>query len=99
MSVKIRLTRTGRTKAPSYRVVVADSRSPRDGKFIERLGTYMPRENPASFLVDEAITLKWLNEGAQPTETVKSLMRKAGIWKKFIEGKQATKLAAKTATA
>lgn len=91
MSVKIRLTRTGRTKAPSYRVVVADSRSPRDGKFIERLGTYAPRENPATFLVDEAATLKWLSEGAQPTETVKSLMKKAGLWKKFMDSKQAAK--------
>jgi small subunit ribosomal protein S16 len=94
MSVKIRLTRTGRTKAPSYRVVVADSRSPRDGKFIERLGTYQPRENPAAFLVDEAATLAWLNKGAQPTETVKAQLQKVGIWKKFIDGK-----AAKPATA
>ncbi|HEY3490577.1 MAG TPA: 30S ribosomal protein S16 [Candidatus Deferrimicrobiaceae bacterium] len=97
MSVKIRLTRTGRTKSPSYRVIVADSRSPRDGRFIERLGTYTPQDNPAGFLIDEAATLKWLNEGAQPTETVKSLMQKAGIWKKYIDAKLATKAAAKSA--
>jgi small subunit ribosomal protein S16 len=88
MAVKIRLTRTGRKKLSTYRVVVADSEAPRDGKFIERVGTYNPRENPAAFQVDEELTLRWLRKGAQPTETVKSLLRKAGIWKKYLEGKR-----------
>ncbi|HEY7585518.1 MAG: 30S ribosomal protein S16 [Deltaproteobacteria bacterium] len=88
MAVKIRLTRTGRKKLPSYRVVVADSEAPRDGKFIERVGTYEPRENPARFLVDEQLTLRWLRKGAQPTETVKSLLKKSGIWKKYMDGKR-----------
>lgn len=89
MAVKIRLTRTGRKKLPSYRVVVADSRAPRDGRFIAKVGVYDPKENPARFLVDEELTLKWLHRGAQPTETVLSLLRKAGVWKKFQEAKKA----------
>lgn len=89
MAVMIRLARTGRKKIPAYRVVVADSRMPRDGRFIERLGTYEPKGNPARFSVDEASTLKWLRRGALPTETVRSLLRKAGIWKKFQEEKRA----------
>ncbi len=88
MAVKIRLTRTGRKKLPSYRVVVADSEAPRDGKFLERVGTYNPRENPARFQVDEQATLRWLRKGAQPTETVKSLLKKAGVWKKYLDGKR-----------
>ena len=88
MAVKIRLTRTGRKKFPSYRVVVADSEAPRDGRFIERVGTYNPRENPARFQVDEETVLRWLGKGAQPTETVMSLLKKAGIWKKHMEGKR-----------
>jgi small subunit ribosomal protein S16 len=88
MAVKIRLTRTGRKKLPSYRVVVADSEAPRDGRFIERVGTYDPRENPARFQVDEEQTLRWLRKGAQPTETVRSLLKKAGIWKKYMDGKR-----------
>ncbi|HBO68919.1 MAG TPA: 30S ribosomal protein S16 [Deltaproteobacteria bacterium] len=88
MSVKIRLTRTGRKKLPSYRVVVADSKAPRDGRFIARVGTYDPKENPARFLVDEKQVLSWLSRGAQPTETVRSLLAKAGIWKKFQESKK-----------
>jgi small subunit ribosomal protein S16 len=88
MAVKIRLTRTGRKKLPSYRVVVADSEAPRDGKFLERVGTYDPKENPARFQVDEQLTLRWLRKGAQPTETVKSLLKKAGIWKKYLDEKR-----------
>jgi small subunit ribosomal protein S16 len=88
MAVKIRLTRTGRKKFPSYRVVVADSESPRDGRFIERVGTYNPKESPARFQVDEKVVLRWLNKGAQPTETVRSLLKKAGLWKKFLDGKR-----------
>lgn len=89
MAVKIRLTRTGRKKLPSYRVVVADSQAPRDGRYIAKAGVYDPKENPARFLVDEEVVLKWLSRGAQPTETVRSLLKKAGIWKKFQETKRA----------
>lgn len=88
MAVKIRLTRTGRKKLPSYRIVVADSEAPRDGRYIERVGTYDPRESPARFQVDEERALRWLRRGAQPTETVLSLLKKAGIWKKFLDGKR-----------
>ncbi len=94
MAVKIRLTRGGRKKLPSYRVVVADSHAPRDGRYIARVGVYDPKENPARFQVDEQLTLKWLHRGAQPTETVKSLLRKAGIWKKFHEEKREKKAVA-----
>jgi len=89
MAVKIRLTRTGRKKLPSYRVVVADSQAPRDGRYIAKVGIYDPKENPAArFLVDEELVIKWLSRGAQPTETVRSLLKKAGIWKKFQEAKK-----------
>ncbi len=88
MAVKIRLTRTGRKKSPSYRVVVADSEFARDGRFIQRVGTYDPKENPPRFSVDEAVVLRWLGKGAQPTETVKSLLKKTGAWKKYLEGKK-----------
>lgn len=88
MAARMRLTRTGRKKAPHYRVVVADSKAPRDGKYIERVGIYSPRETENPFLFDEEKALKWLRQGVQPTETVKSLLQKAGIWKKFIEEKQ-----------
>jgi small subunit ribosomal protein S16 len=68
--------------------VVADSEAPRGGKFLERVGTYDPKENPARFQVDEQLTLRWLRKGAQPTETVKSLLKKAGIWKKYLDEKR-----------
>ncbi|HAM34042.1 MAG TPA: 30S ribosomal protein S16 [Deltaproteobacteria bacterium] len=87
MAVKIRLARTGRKKLAFYRVVVADSQMPRDGRCIAYVGTYAPRENPAKIVIDEAVTLKWLAKGAQPTETVKSLLKKSGAWKKFLETK------------
>ncbi|HZW36785.1 MAG TPA: 30S ribosomal protein S16 [Candidatus Deferrimicrobiaceae bacterium] len=88
MAVKIRLTRTGRKKLASYRVVVADSEAPRDGKYIERVGTYEPRQNPARFQVDEQLILRWLRKGAQPTETVRSLLKKTGTWKKYLDEKR-----------
>ena len=88
MAVKIRLKRMGAKKAPFYRIVVADSRSPRDGRFIEKLGYYNPLTNPAEIVVDEEITLKWLNNGAIPTDTVKNLLSKAGVMKKFHDSKQ-----------
>ena len=81
MAVKIRLRRMGAKKAPFYRVIVADERSPRDGKFIDEIGYYNPLKNPAEVKIDEARAQKWLNDGAQPTETVKSILKKSGIVK------------------
>ena len=79
MAVKIRLRRMGAKKAPFYRVIVADSRSPRDGRFIEEIGYYNPLTNPAEIKIDAEKAKKWLGNGAQPTETVKSLLKKSGI--------------------
>lgn len=81
MAVKIRLRRMGAKKAPFYRVVVADSRYPRDGRFIEEIGYYNPLENPAVIKIDEEKAQKWIANGAQPTDSVKALMKKAGIEK------------------
>lgn len=80
--VKIRLRRMGRRNRPFYRVVVADSRSPRDGKFVEVIGHYNPLTDPATVTIDEEKALKWLRYGAQPTDTVRSLLRKLGIMDK-----------------
>ncbi len=88
MAVKIRLKRMGAKKAPFYRIVVADSRSPRDGRFIEKIGTYNPLTTPAEVKIDEESALKWLNNGAIPTDTVKNLFSKAGIMEKFHNSKQ-----------
>ena len=79
MSVKIRLKRIGAKKAPFYRVVVADSRYPRDGRFIEEIGYYNPLTTPAEIKIDSEKAQNWIKNGAQPTETVKSLLKKAGI--------------------
>ena len=79
MAVKIRLKRMGQKKAPFYRIVVADSRSPRDGRFIEEIGTYDPNLDPSGFSVNEEAAKKWLNNGAQPTEVVGKLFKAAGI--------------------
>ena len=81
MAVKIRLRRMGQKKAPFYRIVVADSRSPRDGRFIEEIGTYDPTKDPSEFKVDEELDKKWLNNGAQPTEVVGKIFKAAGIEK------------------
>ena len=81
MAVKIRLRRMGQKKAPFYRIVVADSRSPRDGRFIEEIGTYDPTKDPSEFKVDEELAKKWLNNGAQPTEVVGKIVKAAGIEK------------------
>jgi len=89
MAVKIRLKRMGAKKAPFYRVVVADARSPRDGRFIESIGYYNPVTNPADVKIDEEKALKWMGNGAQPTDTVKNLFSKQGIMKKFAETKSA----------
>ena len=81
MAVKIRLRRMGKKKAPFYRVVVADSRSPRDGKTIAEIGTYDPNQEPAMFKVDEEAAKKWIANGAKPTDTVARLFKEAGIVK------------------
>ena len=81
MAVKIRLKRMGKKKAPFYRIVVADSRSPRDGRFIEEIGTYGPNRDPSVFDFNEEAAKKWLSNGAQPTETVGKLLKIAGIEK------------------
>ena len=81
MAVKIRLRRMGQKKAPFYRIIVADSRSPRDGKFIDEIGTYDPNCDPSAIKVDEEAAKKWLAKGAQPTETVSKIFKVAGIEK------------------
>ena len=81
--VKIRLQRQGAKKAPFYHIVVADSRSPRDGKFIEVVGTYQPIYKENNINVDEEKALKWLNNGAEPTDTVKNILVKSGVWSKY----------------
>ena len=81
MAVKIRLKRMGQKKAPFYRIVVADSRSPRDGKFIEEIGYYDPTKEPSVIKVDEEAAKKWLNNGAQPTDMVGKIFKVAGIEK------------------
>ncbi len=81
MAVKMRLKRMGQKKAPFYRIIVADSRSPRDGRFIEEIGYYDPTKDPAVIKVNEELAKKWLSNGAQPTETVGKLLKSAGVEK------------------
>ena len=81
MAVKIRLRRMGQKKAPVYRIIVADSKSPRDGRFIDEIGTYDPMTTPASYNVNEEAAKKWLANGAQPTETVARIFKATGITK------------------
>lgn len=88
MAVRIRLKRIGAHKAPFYRVVVSDSRSPRDGRFIEEIGTYNPVAQPAQVKIDEEKALKWLQTGAQASDTARNLLSQAGIMQKFHELKQ-----------
>ena len=83
MAVKLRLMRMGKTKQPTYRVVAADSRSPRDGRFIEILGTYEPRQDPSRIKIDEEKALKYLKDGAQPTDRVRKLLTQTGAWAAF----------------
>ena len=83
MAVKLRLKRMGAKEKPFYRIVAADSRTKRDGKYIELVGTYNPVTNPAEVKINEEVALKWLNNGAIPTDTVKSLFRQNGINEKF----------------
>jgi len=89
MSVKIRLKRVGKKKAPSYRVVVADARSPRDGRIIENIGWYNPLVEPSAIHIDAEKALGWLKNGAQPTESVTSLLKRAGIMDRFVQMKAA----------
>ena len=91
MAVKLRLKRMGSKKRPFYRVVAADSRSPRDGRFIEEVGYYNPITEPAEVKINEEIALKWLKNGAEPTDTVRDLFSKQGIMKKFHESKMTKK--------
>lgn len=83
MAVKLRLKRMGSKQRPFYRIVAADSRSPRDGRFIETVGTYQPIYKENNVTVDEEKVLKWLNNGAQPTDTVKNILSKTGVWAKY----------------
>ena len=88
MAVKLRLKRMGSKQKPFYRVVAADSRYPRDGKFVEVVGTYNPVALTDNIKVDEEKALKWLRNGAQPTDTVRDILSKAGVMKKFHDAKQ-----------
>jgi len=83
MAVAIRLARFGMRKRPTYRIVVADSRAPRDGRFIERIGLYDPNQDPAVIRIEEERALKWLRRGAQPSETVRKLMMQTGLIEKL----------------
>lgn len=83
MAVKIRLKRMGAKKKPFYRVIVADSRSPRDGKFIDHIGHYNPISDPVDVKIDAEKAIKWLNDGAQPTDTVKDLFKKHGVYEQM----------------
>ena len=89
MAVKIRLRRMGAKKRPFYRIVVADSRSPRDGRCIEEIGYYNPVSEPVEIKIDDEKAVKWLKSGAQPTDTVKDLFKKHGVTEKFEEAKKA----------
>ncbi len=91
MAVKLRLKRMGAKKSPFYRIVAADSRSPRDGRDIEVIGTYNPIKDPAIITINEELALKWLSNGAQPSDTVRNILSKEGIMKKFHESKKVAK--------
>ena len=86
MAVKLRLRREGTKKRPHYRIVAADSRAPRNGRFIEILGEYHPMDEPSTIVVDEERALHWLTVGAQPSETVTNLLRITGVWEQFKPG-------------
>ena len=89
MAVKLRLMRMGKKKQPTYRIVAADSRSPRNGRFIEVVGTYRPREEPPGVTIDNTRAVEWLRKGAQPTDTVQRLLRQSGAWDEFESAKSA----------
>ena len=86
MAVKLRLMRMGKKKQPTYRVVAADSRAPRNGRFIEVVGTYEPRQDPSVVRIDNARALEWLRKGAQPTDRVQRLLKDSGAWEQFKGG-------------
>lgn len=88
MAVKLRLTRMGRKKKPFYRIVAIDSRTRRDGRYIEKIGHYNPLPTVAEIVIDDEKAIKWLMDGAQPSDTVRSLLRKKGTWRKFAELKR-----------
>jgi len=96
VAVKLRLVRMGKKKQPTYRVVAADSRSPRNGRFIEIVGTYDPRAEPSAIRIDEDKTLAWLQKGAQPTERVEKLLRITGTWDTFTERRSQAKAGSST---
>jgi small subunit ribosomal protein S16 len=87
VAVKLRLMRMGKKKQPTYRVVAADSRSPRDGRFIEIVGTYDPRREPSDIRIDNDKAVSWLSKGAQPTESVQKLLKVSGAWEQFSDSK------------
>ncbi len=87
MAVKLRLKRMGAKKAPFYRIVAADSRFPRDGRSIETIGSYNPTTNPATIILDQELALKWLRNGAQPSDTVRNILSSQGVMKAFHEEK------------
>ena len=91
MAVKLRLTRVGKKKQPQYRIVAADSRSPRDGRFIEILGQYNPRQEPSVIAVNNEKVVKWLMDGAQPTDRVRKLLEISGAWSEFNSARAASK--------
>jgi len=91
MAVKLRLTRGGSKKKPTYRIVAIDSHTKRDGEYIELVGTYNPLTQPATVNVNEEVALKWLRNGAEPTDTVRNLLSQAGVMKKFAESKKEDK--------
>lgn len=86
MAVRLRLMRMGKKKQPTYRIVAADSRSPRDGRFLEIVGTYQPRLEPSGIKIDDGKALKWLRNGAKPSETVEKLLKINGTWEHFEKG-------------
>ncbi len=88
MAVKLRLKRMGSKQKPFYRIVAADSRFPRDGRFIETVGTYNPVAKPAEIKINKEVAIKWLNNGAEPTDTVKTLLKNEGILKEFASSKK-----------
>lgn len=98
MAVKIRLKRVGKKKAPSYRIVVAEASSPRDGRTIEDLGWYNPLVEPSAIQVDSERALRWLKVGAQPTDSVVSLLKRAGVMERFEQDKAAAKTETPTQT-
>ena len=99
MAVRLRLMRMGKKKQPTYRVVAADQRSPRDGRFIEIVGTYNPRREPSEIKIDNAKAVGWLRQGAQPSERVRKLLQISGAWDAYTSGTTVEELEAAAAAA